>query len=143
MPLDLPLHPGIVHYPIALLVAGAVASLVYEWRQYPWLRHWGSISLLAGWLLTISAFITGLIGKSGIAAGSLAEQVANQHTTAMFAMWILYGLALYLRYRWRDDMQQGHRRLIWAVLLILATLILVPAGHIGGRLVYELGVGVK
>ena len=143
MPLDLPLHPGIVHYPIALLVAGAVASLVYEWRQYHWLRHWGSISLLVGWLLTIPALVTGLVEKSAIPAASLAEQVANQHTTAMFAMWILYGLALYWRYRWRDDMQQGHRRLIWMTLLVLATLILLLAGHIGGRLVYELGVGVK
>ncbi|HEY52654.1 MAG TPA: DUF2231 domain-containing protein [Caldilineae bacterium] len=143
MSLDLPLHPGIVHYPIALLVAGAVASLVYEWRQVPWLRYWGTVSLLAGWLLTILALITGLVEKNAIPAGAPAEQVANQHTTAMFTMWILYGLALYWRYRWRDDMQSGHRRLIWATLLILATLILLLAGHLGGTLVYELGVGVK
>lgn len=141
--LSLPLHPSLVHFPIALLVLGALASFVYLWRKDARFSTWGFVSLLLGWVLTIPAIITGLIDKADIPAGTPADQIANQHTTAIFAMWILYGLALYWQYRWRDEMDQRNRRLVWAALLILGSIGLLIAGHLGARLVYELGVGVQ
>ena len=140
---SLPLHPSLVHFPIALLVLGALASLVYLWRKDARFNAWGFVSLLLGWVLTIPAIITGLIDKTDIPAGIPADQIANQHTTAIFAMWILFGLALYWQYRWRDAMDQRNRRLILTALLILGAIGLVLAGHLGARLVYELGVGVQ
>lgn len=140
--LSLPLHPRLVHFPIALLLAGSVAILVYEWRRYRWLAGWGFLALLAGWALTLPGIITGLIDKSALPPDSEANRVANLHTTTIFVMWAIYGLALYWGWLWRHDMDKAGRRWKLAALLILASVILLVAGDLGGRLVYELGVGV-
>ncbi len=141
--LSLPLHPRLVHFPIALLLVGSLAIIVYQWRPYPWLRGWGLLALLAGWVLTLPGIITGLIDKSGLAPASATNQLANLHTTAIFAMWAIYGLALYWAYLWRRAMDQTGRRWKLTALLVLASLLLIVAGDLGGRLVYELGVGVR
>ncbi len=138
----MPLHPRLVHFPIALLVLGTIAALWYAWRQPPWLKDWGRLSLFTGWVLTIPALITGLIDKSKLTADSPAAQLADRHTTAIFAMWILYGLALYWQMRWGREMND-RQRWQWTALLLAATAVLLLAGHWGGQLVYELGVGVQ
>ncbi len=140
--LTLPLHPRLVHFPIALLLVGAAALLVYEWRPFPWLKGWGFLCLMAGWLLTIPAIVTGLIDKSGLEPNSAANQVANLHTTLIFVAWGLYGLGLYWAYLWRDAITPRRRWQLTA-LLVVATLVLVVAGDLGGRLVYEFGVRVQ
>lgn len=139
----LPLHPRLVHFPIALLVLGAAALIIGQWRRPAWLWQWGLISLGGGWLLTVPAMITGLIDKSALSADSPAVRTADQHTTAMFITWGLYGLALYWAYRWRHDMEREGRRYKMAVLLVAATVILVIASDLGGQLVYRYGVGVQ
>lgn len=141
--LSLPLHPRLVHFPIALLLVGSVAILVYEWRPTPWLRGWGFLALLAGWALTLPGIITGLIDKSGIASDLAANRIANLHTTLIFVMWVIYGLALYWGYLWRNDMDKAGHRWKLTVLLLLASAILLVAGDLGGRLVYEFGIGVR
>lgn len=141
--LTLPLHPRLVHFPIALLLLGALAVIVYLWKPWPWLKGWGLISLLAGCVLTLPAIVTGLIEKSPIAAATPADQVANIHTTGMFIMWALYGLAAYLLVIWRDEMDDRGKRWRVTLLLLLASLVLIGATHFGGVLVYELGIGVQ
>jgi len=139
----IPLHPSLVHFPIALLLAGTFAAIVFRLGARPVGEQWGLYALLAGWILVIPALITGLIDKSALPPDSPENQLANIHTTGMFVMWGLYGLALYLHYVWaKKAALTGTRQWIWFGLLILASIVLILAGHQGGRLVYELGVGV-
>ena len=140
--LSVPIHPSLVHFPIALLVAGSLAAILFRLLQRPVGETWGVYSLLAGWVLTLPALITGLIDKNTIPADSPAAPIANLHTTLMIAMWVVFGLALYLYYIWqKKDQLQGGKLWIWYGLLILGVIILTLAGHQGARLVYELGVG--
>ncbi len=140
---ELPFHPRLVHFPIALLLVGAVTVVIFLWRPQPRWENMGFVSLLLGVILTLPAIITGLIEKSPIEPGSPADRIVNLHTTAMFVMWGLYGLAVYFRYIWRDELQQPRRRWQLTLLLLLATIGLIVATHYGGRLVYEFGVGVE
>ena len=140
---NIPLHPSLVHFPIALLLSGAFASILFQLWRKPVGVQWGFYTLLAGWILVIPALITGLIDKSSLPPDSPENQLANIHTTGMFLMWGLFGLALYLQYVWnKKDALTGGRQWAWLGLLALASVVLILAGHQGGRLVYELGVGV-
>ncbi len=138
----LPFHPRFVHFPIALLIIGAVAVMVGQWRRPTWLWQWGMISLAGGWILTVPAIITGLIDKNALPAEHPAVRVADQHTTAMFIMWGIYGLALYWAYRWRHTLEHRGRRYKVMALLLAATVILIVASDWGGQLVYRYGVGM-
>jgi len=138
----IPIHPSLVHFPIALLVTGAFAAILFRFWRKPQGESWGVISLLTGWALTLPALVTGLIDKNSIPADSPAAQVANLHTTLMIAMWIVFGLALYFYYMWKKKGQlAGSKVWIWLGLLILGVILLTLAGHQGARLVYLLGVG--
>lgn len=140
--LSIPLHPLFVHFPIALLLSGTVAVIVFQLWPKPAGVQWGFYALVAGWLLTIPALITGLIDKSGMAADAEANAVVNAHITGMIGMWVLYGVAIYLYVIWeKKGALQGWRQWVWLGLLILAAVVIILAGHQGGRLVYELGAG--
>lgn len=139
----MPLHPSLVHFPIGLLTLGALAALIDLWRPLPWLKGWGLVSLLAGWLLTIPAVVSGLIEKTEIGRGTAAEQLADLHTTGMFVMWALFGLAAYLLYLWRRHLEDAGKKWWLTLILLLAPIVMLVASHLGGRLVFELGVGVR
>ncbi len=139
----LPIHPSLVHFPIALLLTGTIAAILFRLWPHPAGEQWGVYALLAGWALVIPALITGLIDKSALPPDSYENQLANLHTTGMIAMWVIYGVALYLHFIWKKkDALAGSKLWAWFGLLLLAALLLILSGHQGGRLVYELGVGM-
>ncbi len=140
--LSTPLHPLFVHFPIALLLSGTVAVIVFRLWPKPAGVQWGFYALIAGWLLTIPALITGLMDKSDITADAEVNAVVNAHITGMIGMWVLYGVAIYLYVIWKKKGKlQGWRLWAWWGLLLLAALAIILAGHQGGRLVYEMGIG--
>lgn len=145
MPFTLPLHPRVVHFPVALLVLGVALHLLHLWRPLGWQgMRWDRLSLASlglGWLTIIPTAITGLIDQNAIALDSPARVVANNHITAVFATVIAFGAAIYLRWRPRRAPDRGSERWVVLILLLIGLAALVVAGELGGRLVYEFGVG--
>ncbi len=138
----IPLHPSLVHFPIAFLLSGTVSVIWFRWFKKPLGEQWGLYTLVAGWILVVPALITGLIDKAALPPDSPENALANTHTTGMIAMWVLYGVALYLYMIWQKREQlSGGKLWLWFGLLVLASATLALAGHQGGRLVYEFGVG--
>ncbi len=138
----IPIHPSLVHFPIAFLLSGTLAVILFRLWQKPFGERWGVYTLTAGWVLVLPALITGLIDKAALPPDSPENALANTHTTGMIAMWVLYGVALYLYVIWQKrDQLAGGRLWLWFGLLVLASATLALAGHQGGRLVYEFGVG--
>ena len=97
----MPIHPSLIHFPIALLTVGAIASVLFRFLRNRSGERWGVYSLLTGWALTLPALISGIIDKNKIVPNSIAEPVADLHTSLMVSMWIIFGVALYLYYIWR------------------------------------------
>lgn len=139
-----PLHPRFVHFPVALLATGSVLALVYVlgWRR-PALPVAAWAMLLLGWLGIFPAVISGLIDRNAAPDDPAVLAALNPHIAAGFGLLIVYGLLLYERLRNPAVLDEPRRRL-WLLALLLAGLaLLVVEGWLGGKLVYELGVGVQ
>ena len=138
-----PLHPAIVHFPIAcwsLATIGDVASL---WLGRPawWLA---GVSMAIGCVVALAAMAAGLFELARINAASPAMRVARLHLLAAMAAWLSYGASLFLRL----DLQSAATALEAPGMFALATSLLgfaclATAGWLGGRLVYQYGVGVE
>jgi uncharacterized membrane protein len=138
-----PFHPRVVHFPIALSLVGALLIALGLVRHRERWIGFGQLSLILGWLGVMAAIITGLIDQSRAPDSAAVQAVISQHITVGIALLIAVGLALYWPLRNKRLLSDG--RAAWgylALLLIIAALVFVE-GWLGGKLVYQLGVGVK
>lgn len=139
----LPLHPRAVHFPIALTLAGVLFAALGLLRQKPGWIAYGQMSLLLGWLGTIAAILTGLFDQSAAPQTPEVLAIINQHITAGIALLVAVGLALYWPLRNKRLWDAGGARWGYLALLLLIAVLVAVEGWLGGKLVYELGVGVR
>ncbi|MGC8780057.1 MAG: DUF2231 domain-containing protein [Anaerolineae bacterium] len=140
-----PLHPRLVHFPIAwtligiaLVVVGLARSRADE--RWLWAGRW---LMLGGWISALVAGIAGLVDQSRIADLSAVQDVLNQHITVGIALLIVLGLALYWPLKDKQLFSASRKRWAYLALLLLGGLLILLEGWLGGKLVYELGVGVR
>ena len=139
-----PLHPRLVHFPVALLATGSVLALVYllSWRR-PALPAAVWLMLFLGWLGVFPAVVSGLVDRNAAPDDPAVLAALNPHIAAGFGLLIVYGLLLYQRLRDPAVLDRPRQR-VWLVALLLAGLaLLLLEGWLGGKLVYDLGVGVQ
>lgn len=140
----LPLHPRVVHFPIALTLTGVLFLAVGLWRRRERWWDYGQISLVLGWLGTLAAVITGLIDQARAPEDAAVVAAINPHIGAGIALLVAAGLALYWPLR-DKRLKTGATPARWGYLALLAAIVLLVTveGWLGGKLVYSLGVGVK
>ena len=133
-----PLHPAIVHFPVALLLSASAADLA-------WLAgltgdvHIGSVLMAGGLVMGLVAMGAGLLDFTKLEAAVVPHAV--RHMTVMGIAWLGYAIALYLR---RDAFSGGATIGSASIALSLASaLLLSVGGWLGGRLVYTFGAGVS
>jgi uncharacterized membrane protein len=147
-----PFHPRLVHFPIALSLAGALFILA-GWflasraRSDPaGAERWqdcGRLSLVLGWLGVLAAGVSGLIDQSRAPDTLEVRQLINQHIGAGLALLVVLGLAIYWPIKNRALMSGAGRRWLYFALLILAAALVLLESWLGGKLVYTYGVGVR
>lgn len=133
-----PIHPILVHFPIAawfISTIGDVASLFTN-EQVSWVA---GVLLIIGVITALFAMITGLVELGKIDQQSPAIKIANQHMMLMMISWSFYAVSLFLRL---DGTNIGQPGIIAIIMSIMGFIFLCIAGWLGGKLVYEHGVGV-
>lgn len=134
-----PLHPALVHFPLALWVSSALwdglgaATGNALWWQF---GYW---SIALGLAAAVPAAIAGLIDFAALARGHPAATAATGHMLVMFTATSVYLVEFALRI---GAPVPADGRVAAVLILSLAGLILVSAGGwLGGQLVYRHGVG--
>jgi uncharacterized membrane protein len=144
-----PLHPAVVHFPIVLLLLGAVVAIAAVF-----VRKYGVPALAAG-LLVLGALGTWGAVKSGESDGGLIENTAPQvnalveaHETWAKRTLTISILAAFaagggsvLMARWPRIARAV--AVVAAVASIAAAYGVYETGHRGGALVYRHGAGVQ
>jgi uncharacterized membrane protein len=158
------LHPPVTHFPIALLLLGSAAGLLYlggvRCAALPVLTWW---PLRLGWLGAALAVLTGLLAQSGLPPRAAYSDVLNWHIGSGIALLVVYGTLLYRHWLWKTRRAKAMRRLApeeapaeaahdlldmpaarraVAVLLVLGMTLVAASGWLGGELVYTWGVNV-
>lgn len=133
-----PLHPAVVHFPIALLLSATAADLAWI-AGVSHDTHFAAVLMAAGLAMGLVAMGAGLIDLIKLAEPLFPH--ALRHVTAVGTAWLGYAVALYLR---RDSLfgpaDPGGATLVAS---IASALILSVGGWLGGRLVYTFGAGVS
>ena len=134
------LHPRVVHFPVALLLAALLVETVALLLRNP---AWHRVSLWNVVLGTLGAGAAVVTGRLAMAVGKHSyaiHQVMSLHERLGYVvLGVVVGVTLW-RLAVRDRLSTRSRWLAW-ILLCFACGVMVFSAHLGGRLVYEFGVG--
>jgi uncharacterized membrane protein len=139
------LHPAVVHFPIALLVAALVLDLVAAVGKNDGMARAGGIVLLMAAAGAVAAVVTGMVAEEAAEAmlpNEPLHETLEQHELAAF---IVTALALALavwRLAGKLQLPKGARRWVYLALLLAAVVLVGATGYLGGQLVYVHGVGI-
>lgn len=130
-----PLHPAIVHFPVAGWTSAVVTDVLFLVLGNP---LWWQVSLwllIVGTVAALGAMTAGFIDLIALPAGEHAQRRALRHMYVMSAAWTIYFIDLLIRFlgpAWA-----------WAglALSVVGFLTLLVGTHFGAQLVYDLGVG--
>ncbi len=137
-------HPIIVHFPLALGAFAAV--LLCAARVVPSSRHAAVLGIVGTWNLvaaalgSVFALGSGLAALLGVSLSPAARLAVGSHVKwAIGASFLLVALAV-----WRGAGNDPDARPSWLMLAVLALAsgALIVTGYLGGRNVYEYGIGV-
>ena len=140
-----PLHPAIVHFPIALITAALILHGIQLWKPN-WLGRVVGMWLMGlATIFSIAAVLTGQ--KEAAKAGEIGYPtetlifIERHETLGKIVVWgaiIFFVSWVYLFLKYKNDIRLD--RFALAFLLLLFMIVTISA-YTGGQLVYIHGVG--
>ena len=134
-----PLHPALVHFPVACWTAVPVLDLLYLLTRSPAWWQAGFVCLAVGVVMGLLAMCAGLMDLMTIPDGHAAEAVAQRHMLLMGSAWCVYVLLLVLHPLHGEPTSQQ----LWTDFGLSAGgfLLLAVGAYAGARLVYDFAIG--
>ena len=136
-----PVHPMLVHFPIALwtvAVAAYVVSAAEVSELADIIARFGNIG---GLTMSMLAMVAGLLELGSIDSQSEAMRVATWHMMIMATAWVCFLLALLVSIS--AGLDHAAAQMSAAACALVGFVLMGVGGWYGGRLVYEFGVAVK
>ncbi len=136
-----PVHPMLVHFPIALLSVSVLCDLTaLRWRPQD-CRTAGSFTLLLGLAGAAASVISGHFAEEAVEHSGVPEQVLEIHEKLGFGVfWLFAGLFGFRVAEWFGWMKE--RPALSLGLGLAGVALLFGASYYGGSLVYDYGAGV-
>src|SRR5438067_3411276 len=136
-----PLHPALVHVPTGLWPAAMVFDLV-DFFGPAWdalvRASWGCIAI--GLLAALGAIPAGLADWWDIKPGKPARTLGWWHMALNVVVFTLMAASLWLRCH--QGLDAPRVAALPLILVAAANAILFVSGYLGGRMVYQYGIGV-
>jgi uncharacterized membrane protein len=137
-----PLHPAVVHFPIALTFVALLleaASRVPRWRS---LEGGSLVLIVLAALGALAGMVTGTLAHDEAVVPVEARALLEQHEElGVLLGWGVPLLAVARVLLARFDRRYGPLGWLYLVLLCVVCGAMAYQGHLGGRLVYDHGVG--
>jgi uncharacterized membrane protein len=136
-----PLHPALVHFPIALVVVSVLADIFARISHSPGLRNVGWWSLVLAVFATAIAVPLGYYDMSRATLDAETQRFVDLH---LRIGWLLF-VAVVALALWRSHFRSDHNPPVGIGYLscaVLAMALTLFQGWFGGEMVYSHGAGV-
>lgn len=131
-----PIHPMLIPFPIAFFVGALISDIISHWGDPVF---WPRMSVVLIGLGILGALVAALFGFIDFATAPLSEgakKTATTHMALNLVVVAIFAVAFYVRLGDATSVA-GY------ALTVLGVVILAVAGYLGGKLVFEGGVGMK
>lgn len=137
------LHAMIIHFPIALLLAGFLSEVIALIIKKDFFSDAAFYILLIGVIGASVAYISGSYAGEGIEEGPLKMPMELHEQAATITLILAISLALYRVVLYFFKYKRSWTK--WAGVILFAVLAASVArtGYLGGQLVYSHGAGVE
>jgi uncharacterized membrane protein len=137
-----PIHPILVHFPVAFWTVASVAYIA-DAAGAADADAIARVSNGAALIMALPAQLAGVLELRSIDSRSDAMRAAMQHMMVMATAWLCFLVALHLPMAAGAAMTHSTVQLAAAASAAAAFLLMCVGGWLGGRLVYHFGIGVK
>jgi uncharacterized membrane protein len=127
------IHPALVHLTVAFLIAGGLAEAFGVFWHRPPAERVGTVLVVAGTLALVPTLLTGFLAENALTLSEAGAAAVDQHERYGIMVLGVF-LPLLLVRAWGRGRIPDDARTLYAAGLIVG---------VGGRMVYELGVGVR
>jgi len=134
-------HPALVHFTVAFLVAGTVLEAWGLLFRRPQAARWGGGLTMAGTVAIVPTIAAGYLAANSLTVAGDAQRLLDRHESVGL---MLFGVALVLvlARAWMRGRVEGGARVPFALGLLALAALAGFAAFYGGQLVYVFGVGV-
>lgn len=136
------IHPYFVHFPIAILSVGLLWDLLGILFKKESFKNAGWWAQVFGVIAIIITGITGLIAANTVPHNEASHEIMETHETIGLIVAGIFILLLIWRSFLKTSLPtKSSYQTIYLAMGILAVVTMLYGAHLGGKLVYEFGVG--
>lgn len=143
------MHPVIIHFPIAFFVAYFLLEVAALVTKKDSLCKMAAIFLGAGVIFALIAVLTGnqahevLKPVLRMKPSYIKEAIENHEQFATITLWFFFAMLVLRVYLLIKKNLSPNWRFVFFVLALLGMYFVYQTGILGGKLVYDFGVGTK
>jgi uncharacterized membrane protein len=136
-----PLHPILVHVPMAMWPSALIFDVLSQWNiGGNAMVRLSFYAIVFGLVASLLAVATGLVDWAGIKKEKPAWKIGLYHMALNLLAAALFAVNLGLRVRDFRDAPVASRAPL--ILSILGTALIIGSAYLGGRMTYEYGISV-
>ena len=136
------IHPKLVHFPIAFLLAALVFDVWGMIKKDSFYYRVGWVNLVLAILFSVFAIISGLLAANNVPHNDLSHETMELHETLGYVIGGILLILFLWRLRLKGELPQKGRA-VYVLLLLGVAVTVVISADLGGKMVYEYGVAVK
>lgn len=137
------IHAMVIHFPIALLMAGFLSELIALFSKRQFFKNASLYLIVLGALGAIVAFISGSYAGDGMTDGLLQKPIGMHEEAAIVTLWLAIITVLFKATIYVLHYERAWAK--WTSFILFALLIgsVARTGFLGGELVFKHGAGIE
>jgi len=136
-------HAMVIHFPIALLMAGFFSEILGLVTKKEFFKNAAFFLLLLGATGAIAAYISGNMAGDGIDEGPLKIPLERHELAATVTLWLTVVTALLRVAVFYFNYNRSWLKWVFIILFTALAGSVATTGYLGGQLVYKHAAGVE